>query len=172
MDQGLLLCLWATSNRQYSQLWDCIMLVDIYTCMVRKTDCWRWVSTAVANLLGFWRYIKLWPGSVAKMCLASTAYCWTSPSFTVSFIQACLVASAVESEKSLIWNATLSWRYSRRVSVQFGFLTHWISGACWNFWGASASGWPVLDLALVSHDFLWGHGGEWGSRVSHVLFVY
>jgi hypothetical protein len=38
-------------------------------------------------------------------------------------------ASAVESEKSLRWNPTLSPRYSMRVNVQSGFLAHWISGA-------------------------------------------
>ena len=112
---------------------------------IRITYCRGWVSTAIAYLLEFWRYNELWPGLVVKMYLASTAYCWTLPSFAVSFTQACLVASAVESEKHLIQKATLSWRYSRRVSVQFGFLANWILGACWHFGGASASGWPVSN---------------------------
>ena len=134
------------------------MLVDMYTyTAIRMTDCQRWVPTAKAYLLEFWRYNELWPGSVEKMYLASTAYCWALPSFAVSFTQACFMASAVESEKSLIQKATLSWRYSRRVLVQFGFFAHWISGACWHFGGASALGWPVSNSGF---GFAWlFHGG-------------
>ena len=42
---------------------------------IRITYRRRRVSTAIAYLLEFWRYNELWPGSVAKMYLASTAYC-------------------------------------------------------------------------------------------------
>ena len=164
--------LWAFSSH-----WDWALIVSHSTTMytytaIRITYHQRQVSTAIAYLLEFWRYNELWPGLVAKMYLASTAYCWTLPSFAVSFTWACLVASAVELEKSLIQKATLSWRYSRRVSVQFGFLAHWISGARWRFGGVSASGWLVSNsgfgFAPIFRGARWWR--EWGSEVSHFFF--
>src|ERR1700677_3194335 len=63
------------------------------------------------------------------MCLARTVYCWTFPSFGVSFGQPSFAASAVESENILIRKARWSVRYSMRAYVQAGFLAHLISGA-------------------------------------------